>query len=64
MAAAMKRYVPGYRLKQKLQFDRLQGLNIRGLAIVDVALDLLATVARSSAGGSATSRPCRRRRSA
>jgi len=31
MVAAVQRYVPGYRLKQKVQFDRLQGLNIPGI---------------------------------
>jgi acetaldehyde dehydrogenase len=27
MAAAVQQYVPGYRLKQKVQFDRLDSLN-------------------------------------
>jgi acetaldehyde dehydrogenase len=31
MAVAVQRYVPGYRLKQQVQFDRLQGLKIPGL---------------------------------
>ncbi|MDP3520358.1 MAG: acetaldehyde dehydrogenase (acetylating) [Hydrogenophaga sp.] len=31
MVAAVHSYVPGYRLKQKVQFDRLQGLNIPGI---------------------------------
>jgi len=31
MAAAVQQYVPGYRLKQKLQFDRLDNLTIPGL---------------------------------
>lgn len=31
MAAAVHAYVPGYRLKQKVQFDRLQDLNIPGI---------------------------------
>src|SRR5206468_8806751 len=28
MVADVQRYVPGYRLKQKVQFDRVEGLNI------------------------------------
>jgi acetaldehyde dehydrogenase len=32
MAQAVRRYVPGYRLKQKVQFDRVQGLKIPGVA--------------------------------
>jgi len=32
MAAAVQKYVPGYRLKQKVQFDRVQGLKIPGVA--------------------------------
>lgn len=31
MASAVQSYVPGYRLKQKVQFDRLHGLNIPGI---------------------------------
>jgi acetaldehyde dehydrogenase len=31
MAAAVQAYVPGYRLKQQVQFDRVQGLNIPGV---------------------------------
>ena len=31
MAAAVQAYVPGYRLKQKVQFDRVDGLNIPGV---------------------------------
>ncbi len=31
MAAAVQAYVPGYRLKQKVQFDRIEGLNIPGV---------------------------------
>jgi acetaldehyde dehydrogenase len=31
MAAAVQRYVPGYRLKQKVQFDRVKGLKIPGV---------------------------------
>ena len=31
MAAAVQSYVPGYRLKQKVQFDRLEGLTIPGV---------------------------------
>ena len=31
MAQAVRRYVPGYRLKQKVQFDDVQGLNIPGV---------------------------------
>jgi len=31
MAKAVQRYVPGYRLKQKVQFDRVQGLKIPGV---------------------------------
>ncbi len=31
MAADVKAYVPGYRLKQKVQFDRIEGLNIPGV---------------------------------
>ena len=31
MAADVKRYVPGYRLKQKVQFDRVEGLRIPGV---------------------------------
>ncbi len=31
MAAAVQSYVPGYRLKQKVQFDRLEGLTIPGI---------------------------------
>ena len=31
MVAAVQSYVPGYRLKQALQFDRVQGLNIPGV---------------------------------
>lgn len=31
MVAEVRRYVPGYRLKQKVQFDRVQGLNIPGV---------------------------------
>jgi acetaldehyde dehydrogenase len=31
MAAAVQAYVPGYRLKQKVQFDRINGLNIPGV---------------------------------
>lgn len=31
MAAAVQSYVPGYRLKQKVQFDRVQGLRIPGV---------------------------------
>ena len=35
MADAVREYVPGYRLKQKCQFDRVQGLNIPGLGRFD-----------------------------
>jgi len=31
MASAVQSYVPGYRLKQKVQFDRMHGLNIPGI---------------------------------
>jgi acetaldehyde dehydrogenase len=31
MAAAVQRYVPGYRMKQKVQFDRVKGLRIPGV---------------------------------
>ena len=31
MAAAVHKYVPGYRLKQKVQFDRVEGLRIPGV---------------------------------
>jgi acetaldehyde dehydrogenase len=31
MVAAVRAYVPGYRLKQRVQFDRLQGLDIPGV---------------------------------
>lgn len=31
MAAEVQAYVPGYRLKQKVQFDRVEGLNIPGV---------------------------------
>lgn len=31
MAAAVREYVPGYRLKQQCQFDRVQGLHIPGV---------------------------------
>src|SRR5690606_27559465 len=31
MAAAVQEYVPGYRLKQKVQFDRVRDLNIPGV---------------------------------
>jgi acetaldehyde dehydrogenase len=31
MVAAVQTYVPGYRLKQKVQFDRVEGLNIPGI---------------------------------
>jgi acetaldehyde dehydrogenase len=31
MITAVQQYVPGYRLKQKVQFDRLDHLNIPGL---------------------------------
>ena len=31
MVAAVQKYVPGYRLKQKVQFDRVQGLKIPGI---------------------------------
>ena len=31
MAAAVQKYVPGYRLKQKVQFDRVQGIKIPGV---------------------------------
>jgi len=31
MAAAVRAYVPGYRLKQKVQFDRVKGLRIPGV---------------------------------
>ena len=31
MAADVQAYVPGYRLKQKVQFDRIDGLNIPGV---------------------------------
>jgi acetaldehyde dehydrogenase len=31
MAADVQAYVPGYRLKQKMQFDRIDGLNIPGV---------------------------------
>ena len=31
MAADVQAYVPGYRLKQKVQFDRLEGLHIPGV---------------------------------
>jgi acetaldehyde dehydrogenase len=34
MAAAVQQYVPGYRLKQAVQFDRIQGLNIPGVGRV------------------------------
>ena len=34
MAAAVRRYVPGYRLKQKVQFDRVESLNIPGIGRV------------------------------
>ena len=30
-AADVQAYVPGYRLKQKVQFDRIEGLNIPGV---------------------------------
>lgn len=32
--AAVQRYVPGYRLKQKVQFDRVENLNVPGLGRV------------------------------
>ena len=35
MAEAVKQYVPGYRLKQACQFERVQGLNIAGLGRFD-----------------------------
>ncbi len=35
MVAAVQRYVPGYRLKQNVQFDRVQGLNIPGFGRLD-----------------------------
>jgi acetaldehyde dehydrogenase len=35
MVAAVQRYVPGYRLKQEVQFDRVQALNIPGVGRVD-----------------------------
>ncbi|MBO9647837.1 MAG: acetaldehyde dehydrogenase (acetylating) [Variovorax sp.] len=35
MVDAVQRYVPGYRLKQDVQFDRVQGLNIPGIGLVD-----------------------------
>ena len=31
MVAAVQRYVPGYRLKQKVQFDRVEGIKIPGV---------------------------------
>jgi acetaldehyde dehydrogenase len=31
MVAAVQKYVPGYRLKQKVQFDQVQGLKIPGI---------------------------------
>ncbi|MBV6274076.1 acetaldehyde dehydrogenase (acetylating) [Alcaligenaceae bacterium CGII-47] len=31
MAAQVQTYVPGYRLKQKVQFDQIEGLNIPGI---------------------------------
>lgn len=31
MAAAVQSYVPGYRMKQAVQFDRVQGLNVPGV---------------------------------
>lgn len=31
MVAEVQAYVPGYRLKQQVQFDRVEGLNIPGL---------------------------------
>jgi acetaldehyde dehydrogenase len=31
MVAAVQRYVPGYRLKQAVQFDRVEGLNVPGV---------------------------------
>lgn len=31
MVAAVQRYVPGYRLKQNIQFDRVQGIRIPGV---------------------------------
>jgi acetaldehyde dehydrogenase len=31
MAGAVRRYVPGYRLKQKVQFDRIENLTIPGI---------------------------------
>ncbi len=31
MAAAVQKYVPGYRLKQKVQFDRVEGIKIPGV---------------------------------
>lgn len=34
MAAAVKRYVPGYRLKQEVQFDRVDDLNVPGVGRV------------------------------
>jgi len=34
MAADVQRYVPGYRLKQQVQFDRVEGLNIPGVGRV------------------------------
>lgn len=35
MAAQVRQYVPGYRLKQKVQFDRVEGLNIAGVGRFD-----------------------------
>jgi acetaldehyde dehydrogenase len=34
MVAAVRRYVPGYRLKQKVQFDRVENLNVPGVGRV------------------------------
>lgn len=34
MAAAVQRYVPGYRLKQNVQFERVQDLNVPGIGRV------------------------------
>jgi acetaldehyde dehydrogenase len=34
MAAAVQEYVPGYRLKQQVQFDRVEGLRIPGVGVV------------------------------
>jgi acetaldehyde dehydrogenase len=34
MAAEVRRYVPGYRLKQQVQFERVEGLNIPGVGCV------------------------------